>query len=509
MPDWRTYLARAQAQTQRIPLIAWATGGAVIVALAVVFSYELGDPPYAALYEGLTPAQGGAVIAQLQKLGIPYQLQAAGNIILVPAPDLASARLQLGAAQIPGDDVSAKWDKLENAPMTTSDVAQSAMADQALEATLAQSIETMSGIQSAQVYLAMPPDTPFLQDQPKPTASVVIAADPASAETQGRAIASLVAGAVPGLVADQVSVETTSGVAVYPVSGAGATASEFKTVSYVENTAATRVAALLSPLVGAGNFRTDVSADIDFTQEQVKQTSYGPAQSVSHLISNQTDRTGTQNVALGIPGALSNEPPASTTAATPATPVPGQPANNTSNSNASEQASTQPHETTKSVDQTFVTDESESDITKPDFTVKSIAVSVVLNKAALGLVTPDQVKAAIAGAFAYPVQVSVLAAPFRSGMAVPESQTMLDAVGPVTRGLLEVVAAAALLFGLALPFGRFLSGVTLRPVPEPLPPPPPPPIPLVPRRDVSQLRTRVADNPAAVASLLQSWVDDE
>jgi hypothetical protein len=60
-----------------------------------------------------------------------------------------------------------------------------------------------------------------------------------------------------------------------------------------------------------------------------------------------------------------------------------------------------------------------------------------------------------------------------------------------------------------LPFGRFLSGVTLRPVPEPLPPPPPPPIPLVPRRDVSQLRTRVADNPAAVASLLQSWVDDE
>jgi flagellar M-ring protein FliF len=514
MPDWRSYLRLARVQAGRIPLLGWAAAGAVVVALGIAFSFEFGDPPYAALYEGLTPAQGGSVIAQLQKLGIPYQLQAAGNIILVPAPDLASARLQLGAAQVPGDDVSDKWNKLETAPMTTSDVAQAAMADQALEASLAQSIESMSGINSAQVYLALPPDTPFLEDQPKPTASVVIAADPQSAQAQGAAIANLVAGAVPGLGADQVSVETTDGVAVYPVSSAGNVQSQFKTVSYVENTATARIAQLLTPLVGAGNFRTDVSANVDFTQEQIKRISYGPAQLVTHSISDQSDRTGAQNPAFGIPGALSNEPPASTAAQTPVTPngAAADASGASTDTATGAQAPPPPHDTTKSLDQTFVTDQSESDITKPDWTVNAIDVSVVLNKAAMGAVTTDQVKAAIAGAFAYPqVQVSVLAAPFQSGIGVPGSDTLLEAAAPVTRGLLEVVAAAAMLFGLALPFGRYLNALALRerlPAPlrmaSPLPAPP-----MAPRRDLTQLRARVADNPVAVAGLLQSWIDEE
>ena len=514
MPDWRSYLRLARAQAGRVPLLGWAAAAAVVVAFAIAFSFEFGDPPYVALYEGLSPAQGGSVIAQLQKLGIPYQLQAAGDIILVPAPELAAARLQLGAAQVPGDDVSDKWNKLETAPMTTSDVAQAAMADQALEASLAQSVESMSGITSAQVYLALPPDTPFLDDQPKPTASVVIAADPQTAQAQAPAIASLVAGAVPGLNAGQVNVETTDGVAVYPASATGNVAAQFKTVSYVENTATARIAELLTPLVGAGNFRTDVSANLDFTQEQIKQISYGPAQLVSHDISNQSDRTGSQNPAYGIPGALSNEPPASTVAQTPATPTANN-AQDTAASNANATGTSTPpppHDTTKSLDQTFVTDQSESDITKPDWAVKSIDVSVVLNKAAMGTVSPDQVKAAIAGAFAYPqVQVSVLAAPFQSGIGVPGSQGLLQAAAPATRGLLEVVAAAALLFGLALPFGRYLNALALRerlPAPMRMPLPMPSP-PMAPRRDLTQLRARVADNPAAVAGLLQSWIDEE
>ena len=90
-------------------------------------------------------------------------------------PQLAQARLQLGAAQVPGSDVATAWDRLEDAPMTASDLAQSTMAVQALELSLQQSIENMSGIHTAQVFLALPPDTPFLADQPKPTASVVIA----------------------------------------------------------------------------------------------------------------------------------------------------------------------------------------------------------------------------------------------------------------------------------------------------------------------------------------------
>jgi flagellar M-ring protein FliF len=514
MPDWREYLRIARARLVRLPAGVWVVAGVIAVSLAVVFALQLSGPPYVALYDGLSPADGGKVIAGLQKLGIPYQLQAAGNVILVPAPDLATARLQLGAEQIPQTGADAGWDKLEDAPMTASELAQNTMAAQALETSLAQSIETMAGIASAQVYLALPPDTPFLADQPKPSASVVIAASETAAEAQGAAIANLVAGAVPGLSGAKVTVETTDGVAVYPAPDKNGAASQMETVAQVENAAAARIALLLTPLVGQGNFRTDVSANLDFTQEQIHQVAYGPTQLVTHMVSAESEHTGNDPAAIGIPGALSNEPPAGTTAATPAPPAqpaagaaPGTPASSPANAGAS---STTPGQISKNLDQTYVTDQSDSDITKPGWAVKSIAVSVVLNKSALGTVTIDQVKAAVAGAFAYQqVSVNVLAAAFQPpGLQYAPRGMMFADYAALTRAGLDVLAAAALLFGLALPLGRRMAGVTFAPEADP-PLPRIAPVTVLPPPDFAHLKERASENITSVARLLQSWVEDD
>jgi len=477
-----------------LPKLAWAVAGVIFVSLGVVVWLEMAGPPYAVLDEGLAPADGGKVIAQLQKLGIPYQLQAAGNDILVPAPDLAQARLQLGAAQVPGSDVATAWAQLEAAPMTASDLAQSTMAVQALELSLQQSIQTMQGIKAAQVFLAIPPDTPFLADQPKPTASVIIEADDTEAQAQGEAIANLVAGAVPGLAAAQVTVETTAGVAVYPLSGGMNAGSQFATVAQVETAAAARIAGLLIPLLGAGNFETDVSANLDFTQEHVHQIAYGPTHLVTHETSSLSDSWGaSSSAAIGIPGALSNEPPAATTA-------------KPSTGAASAGAQGPPQQTSSNLDQTYLTDQSESDITNPGWVVKSLAVSVVLNKAALSGVTLDQVKAAIAGAFAYPqVSVSVLAAAFQKPATSLVSGPLAQSMAPAAQGVLEVLAAFALLIGLALPLGRSLGRFNI----HALLPPPQRPMPVVlPPRDFSDLRDQAGQNVPGVARLLQSWAED-
>jgi flagellar M-ring protein FliF len=507
MQGLKDFWLRARAVAGRVPLTAWAVAGIILASLGVVFWLEMAGPSYVVLDEGLSPADGGKVIAQLQKLSIPYQLQAAGNLILVPAPDLAQARLELGADQVPGSDVSNAWDRLENAPMTTSDLAQTTMAAQALETTLQQSIESMKGIQTAQVFLGLPPDTPFLADQPRPTASVVITAAQADAELQGPAIANLVTGAVPGLSLGDVTVETTSGVTVFPVSGTLATAAQFSTVAQVENGAAARIALLLVPLVGAGNFRTDVAANLDFTRQKTHQITYGPTH-LSHQSDQESSQTGSlQSPAFGIPGALSNEPPAATTAATPGSP----PASTSA-------ASTTPMQKTSNLDQSYVTDQTESDITAPDWTVKSVAVSVVLNQAALGKLSTDQIKQAIAGAFAYPVvTVTVTAAAFQAASVTPASSAMLAATGPVSHALLELLAAAGLLFGLAIPFGRSLASVSFKSL---IPPAEeaavagaagaaPRQITMaVPMRDFTELREQAGDNIAGVARLLQSWVED-
>jgi flagellar M-ring protein FliF len=507
MPDWREYLRVLQARAARLPKITWAVGGVILVSLTVVAWLEMAGAPYVVLNEGLSPSDGGKVIAQLQKLGIPYELQAAGDVILVPAPQLAQARLQLGQAQVPGSDVSTAWDRLENAPMTASDLAQSSMAQQALELSLQQSIESMSGIHTAQVFLAIPPDTPFLADQPKPTASVVISADDVAAQSQGEAIANLVAGAVPGLSAAQVTVETTSGVAVYPAGNSMTTSTQLTTIAQVESNATARVAGLLIPLVGAGNFQTDVSANLDFTQTHTHQISYGPGHLISHEVNDSSSQSGPSTAAIGIPGALSNEPPAASVAATPPAVngnTPGATPATVSNTRE------QPQQTSQNLDQTYVTDESDSDITNPDWVVKSVAVSVVLNKATLGNVTTDQVKAAISGAFAYKqVDVSVLAASFKTPASATALEPLVQSSVSLTHALLEVMAAAFILFGLALPIGRRLATVNILAfLPPPLPLPPRPIPPVLPPRDFSDLRDQAGENIPGVARLLQNWVEE-
>ena len=514
MPDWQKYLGEGRRQLARVPIIGWVAAGVIGLSFGVALYLETGAPPYVALYEGLSPADGGTVIAQLQKLGIPYELEAAGDVILVPQSQLAAARLQLGAAQVPGTTATNGWDKVENAPITASDLAQTTMADQALEASLAQSINSLSGVSSAQVFLAMPQDTPFLADQPKPTASVIIAADDVDAMADGPAIASLVAGAVPGLQAQQVTVTTTRGTKVFPTGNQLTIGSQFAEISAIENLAVARVTTLLLPLVGVGHFRVGASADLDFTHEQVHSVNYGPNQLVSHQDRTQSVQTGNQASAIGIPGALSNEPPAATTAAPPA----AQPAATGGAAGAPGTPSTSPakaappERSSSSSNQTYVTDQSESDITKPDWTVRAIAISAVLDKAALRGMTIDQVKAAIAAAFSYPVvTVNVLAAPFAQPPGL--GQTLIQqAVGPLSHAILEVLAAIALLFGVALPMGRRISTMAIPrrviAVPAPRPVPIDVTAELPPPLEFTSLREQAAKNVPGVARLLQSWVDD-
>lgn len=541
MPDWRKYLAAVQGFAARIPRFAWLAGGVVALALTFTLYLELSGPSYSALYEGLTPAEGGKIIAALQKLGIPYQLKAAGNIILVPNDQLATARLQLGAQQLPGTTAANAWDKVESAPMTASDLAQSVMATQALQASLQSTIETLNGVQSAEVFLATPRETPFLADQPKPTAAVVIDAADSDAQSLGPAIAHLVAGAVPGLSPAQISVTTTNGVRVYPVNESKAsTAAQFSVVSLVESDAAQRVSNLLAPILGAGHYRIAAAANVDFTQTQTHEILYGPGQMTARQERKDSTQTGTNGLAIGIPGALSNEPPAATAATPPTIPpttaqpqppanAPGAPAAGAANANATPAAAAgketspqEPRRTSSTSSAVYLTDSRESDINRPDWSVTGIAVSVVLDQSALKKNDPAQIKAAIAAAFSYPkVAVNVLVAPFNATSPLGHSFQLQQSIGPLSQALLEVLAALALLFGLALPLGRRIGSLTPPRRMLALPSSASSALPaaaiaaaeqiagpiIPPRVEYTGLREEAAKNVPGVARLLQDWVD--
>jgi flagellar M-ring protein FliF len=277
----------------------------------------------------------------------------------------------------------------------------------------------------------------------------------------------------------------------------------------VEAEAIGRIAGLLTPLVGAGNFQANVSANLDFTQEHIHQIAYGPGHLVTHQKTSQSTQYGTPGAVLGIPGALSNEPPSPTTASANAAPTPATAGGASATQGGNVVAEqTKPTQNSTDTDQSYVTDQSENDITKPDWSVNSIAVSVVLNKAALhNAATAEQVKAAITGAFAYPnVSVNVLEASFQTSGAGLAGAPLAGAINPLARALLEVMAAAALLFGLALPLGRQLKASNMQAL---LPQTFQRPIAVVrPARDFTELRDQVSANIPGVARLLQNWVEE-
>lgn len=538
MRNWRAVLETMRGFAARLPMIAWLGAAAVALALAGAIYMEASGPPFVALYDGLSPMDGGKVIAQLQKLGIPYQLQAAGNVILVPDNQLAVARLQLGALQLPGNSAANAWDRLESAPMTTTDAAQNALATQALETSLQQSIESLSGVRAAQVYIAQPKDTPFLADQPKPSAAIIIDADEADAELVAPAIAHLLTGAVPGLAVSEVTVSTTAGLRVFPASANQANkATQFSTIDQVEALASAQVSRLLAPIVGNSHFRVAVSADIDFTQMTTHQILYGPNQMVSRADTSQTVQTGLNGTGFGIPGALSNEPPAATTASTPAAPVAGAApaaaptatagtagATGAAASAATPASPPPPQKTSSSSKQIYLTDQRESDIVPPDWVVKGLSVSVVLDKASVKTLDLAQIRHAVTGAFSYPnVTVAVMTAPFAGVPALGPPLVLQAAIGPLSHALLEVLGAVALLFGLALPMGRRIS--SLAPMRRPLT------LTAIPaemaaaaaasaagataampslaaRIEYTALREEAAKNVPAVARLLQTWVEE-
>src|ERR1700743_3407187 len=143
--DARVLGLRVVNRVRTLPLLVVLAVVMSLIALTLLVTIGRAGPPYQALFEGLSPAQGGAIIAQLQKLGIPYRLEREGTIIAVPQSDVGVARLQLAPTGMPDTSNGTAWKALENAPMTASQPAVDALRLDALQDSLEQSIESVSG----------------------------------------------------------------------------------------------------------------------------------------------------------------------------------------------------------------------------------------------------------------------------------------------------------------------------------------------------------------------------
>jgi flagellar M-ring protein FliF len=277
---------------------------------------------YKVLFAGLSDKDGGAVLAQLSQMNVPYRHADGGQAILVPASQVHDVRLRLASAGLPKGSVGG-FELMDNARFGQTQFQERLTFQRGLQGELERSIGSLAAVQSARVHLALPNQNGFFREQQKPSASVLLALHPGRTleRAQIAGIVHLVSSSVPELNPKAVSVLDGSGALLSGAdesSGKGLDAQQLQYVQQVEAGYLKRVVEILEPVLGRDNLRANVTADIDFTQTESTSEEFKPNQgdapaAVKLLQRNESSLPGA-TVPSGVPGAATNQPPVPATA---------------------------------------------------------------------------------------------------------------------------------------------------------------------------------------------------
>jgi len=287
-------------------------GLAAVAGLAVAAALWAMQPRYVTL---LSPAASTSFVdaeGLLDQNDIPHRLDSRSGALLVPENRVAEARLQLSSEGLPRGDSA--WEGfVQGSSFGSSRLVENARYMLALQDDLALTIMSISGIESAKVQLALPPESVFARDRAETKASVFIALRPGhrldDAEIAG--IANFVAWSVPNLNPDNVSLIDERGRPLKAVAGDSASGLSSGQLDYKQRKQdeyRASIREVLAPVVGDEGMRVSVHAAIDFTEVESTSETYGgdPAAVVSESLNEDQSSGG---LAGGVPGALTNQPP--------------------------------------------------------------------------------------------------------------------------------------------------------------------------------------------------------
>lgn len=310
-----TYVAKLKqlwSNSQR-NLVLSAVLAAIVAAIIVVALWS-STQSYRPLYSQQERFDTGEIVSVLEQEGIPYRLQEQNGQVLVFEGEVARIRMLLAAKGVKAKLPTGLDSLKEDSSLGTSQFMETARYRHGLEGELVRTIISLNAVTNARVHLAIPRQTLFVrQNSEAPSASVMLelkAGEELKAD-QVEAIINLVVGSVTGMKQEQVSVVDQYGrllsadVASTETGKVNAKYLEYQ--KSVEKQIIQRASDMLTPILGPSNYRVQVAADMDFsqveeTQEIIDNT---PIVRNEHTISNNS----VDQIALGIPGTLSNQPP--------------------------------------------------------------------------------------------------------------------------------------------------------------------------------------------------------
>jgi flagellar M-ring protein FliF len=318
----------ALAQAERLWNNLIALGARRLAALAIIgvavfaatgFSgYYLSRPSMETLYSGLDRDDVISIGAALKDSGIPFDVNADGNIVTVAVGQAALARMTLAEKGLPhsGSVGNELFDKLGSLGLTS--FMQEVTRVRALEGELARTIQMMRGVKAARVHLVMGDDGSFRRERLAPSASVVIRTESADDGSAAQAIRHLVASALPGMKVEEVTVLNVDGRLL--ASGSDSMDKSPDNLLSLERGVAQQisdsVSKTLAPYLGLRNFQISAAARLNADKKQTNETIYDPESRAERSVRVVKESQSSQNASGQAPtGVAANVPKAQSGAA--------------------------------------------------------------------------------------------------------------------------------------------------------------------------------------------------
>ncbi|ENO1230263.1 flagellar basal-body MS-ring/collar protein FliF [Vibrio alginolyticus] len=312
MDDVTTKLKQIWSSSQR-NLVLSAVLAAIVAAIIVVALWS-SSQSFRPLYSQQERFDIGEIVSVLESEGVSYRMQEQNGQVLVPEGEVAKVRMLLASKGVKAKLPTGLDSLKEDSSLGTSQFMETARYRHGLEGELVRTIMSLNSVANARVHLAIPRQTLFVrQNSENPSASVMLELKPGEdlKPEQVEAIINLVVGSVTAMKPEFVSVIDQYGrLLSADVASAEAGKVNAKYLEYqksVEKQIIQRAADMLTPIVGPSNFRVQVAADLDFSQvvETQEILDNAPVVRNEHTIHNNS----VDQIALGVPGSLSNQPP--------------------------------------------------------------------------------------------------------------------------------------------------------------------------------------------------------
>lgn len=298
---------------------------AVAILLPVFFTFliiKMAEPQLSPLYSGLAVEDSAKIVTELESAGIPYKITANGTQILAPADQIYRLRLKMAEQGLPSNGSMIGYEIFDKSnALGTSNFINDVNLLRALEGEIARTISAMDIVEQARVHLVMPRKELFLKNKQEPSASIVLKLRGATeiSDAQIAAISNLVAGAVPGLKPNKITIIDSSGKPM-KLGGEDENSSEYIAAKsenfriHFEDRMKKVIEELLEQSVGMGKVKAQVNADLNFDRVVTNSEIYDPEGKVERSVQaseeNEKSSEGgadTVSVTNNLPGGQSQQ----------------------------------------------------------------------------------------------------------------------------------------------------------------------------------------------------------